>query len=369
MVKVKPARLQTRPKVSIVVTCYNYGDYLEDAVTSALDQSGVDLEVVVADNGSTDQSLEIAQKMASADSRVQIHTQPENIHPLVNFNQGLAMTTGDYVQVLCADDVLTTDSITRAVTVMEARPDVVFTYGNCPPFEGHPPQFRPAAVTSWTVWDGKEWVRSRYRAGINPFFHPEVLMRSTTMREVGGYNPDFRLTADMLLWLQAAACGNVARINGPDQAFYRKHGTNLHKQINGTGWMRDFESRQAVFEALPELSPSAGVRSEDIDAARRALALDAAKYAIMALSDPDPDTRRLGVDYADYAATTWPAITQTLRWRTIKSAIERDSRLGPRFWFKYDVKSRPVVESFGSVSRHIREPLSDRVRRGRLTAN
>jgi len=362
MDRVKPVGLRTRPRVSVVVTCYNYGAYLHDAVTSALDQSGIDVEVIIADNGSTDDSREVAEKLAAADPRVQVYTQPENIHPLHNFNQRLELATGDYVQILCADDILTTDSLTRAVAVMEARPDVVYTYGSCPPFDGAPPTFTPAEVSSWTIWDGTEWVKGRYRAGTNPFYHPEVLMRTETMRSVGWYNPNYRLTSDMLLWMQAALRGNVARVNGPDQAFYRKHGKNLHMQINGNGWMRDFESRQAVFDVLPELAPESALGPDDIDASRRALALDAAKYACMALSSTDPETRSIGADYADYAAQTWPAITSSLRWRTIRSAIDRDSRLGPRVWFKADVNYRNIESHIGRTSRFNREPVWDRIR-------
>ncbi|MFT4124614.1 MAG: glycosyltransferase [Gordonia sp. (in: high G+C Gram-positive bacteria)] len=351
--------------MSIVVTNFNYGDYLEAAVLSALDQSGLDIEVIIADNGSTDHSLAVAKALTSADPRIQLHTQDQNIHPLVNFNAGIDLATGQYVQVLCADDILTTDSLTRAVAVMEARPDVVFTYGSCSPFENEPPEFTPIEVSSWTIWDGDEWVRGRYRAGTNPFFHPEVLMRTTTIREVGGYNPDFRLTSDLLLWMQAALCGNVARINGPDQAFYRQHGTNLHTQINGDGWMRDFEGRQQAFDSLPKLSPSSTVGATEIDESRRALAFDAVKYACMALSSTEPETRRLGADYATYAAEVWPSITSSLRWRTIASSINGDSRLWPRIWFKIDVKSQPLVTRLGRTSRYHREPLWESLRRSR----
>ncbi|WP_267615686.1 glycosyltransferase [Gordonia bronchialis] len=332
MVKVKPARLQTRPKVSIVVTCYNYGDYLEDAVTSALDQSGVDLEVIVADNGSTDQSLEIAEKIASADSRVQIRTQPENIHPLVNFNQGLAMTTGDYVQVLCADDMLTTDSITRAVAVMEARPDVVFTYGNCPTFVTAPPRETRQEVRAWSIWSGLDWVRARYRAADNLIHHPEVLMRTSTLRDIGGYNPDFRLTSDMLLWMQAALRGNVARIDGPDQAFYRIHGQNLHIAIIDHGLRKDLEGKQAVFDALPRLDPDKGVTAADVDAARLALANEALRYACRDYSVSDDEARELGDSYLDYAREVCPDIQTSLRWRQIDAARRTGATLVPRLW-------------------------------------
>ena len=114
MEHVDPIPLRTRPRASVIVPCYNYGRFLPDAVAGALDQPGVDIEVIIADNGSTDDSLAVAERLAAADSRIRIHRRPHNIDYLENFNAGLALATGAYVQVLCADDLLAPGAISRA---------------------------------------------------------------------------------------------------------------------------------------------------------------------------------------------------------------------------------------------------------------
>src|SRR5689334_2494944 len=74
----RPRPLTTRPTVSVVIPCYNYGRYLPDAVASALDQTGVDVDVLVVDDASTDGSAEVALELAREDERVDVLLHEEN---------------------------------------------------------------------------------------------------------------------------------------------------------------------------------------------------------------------------------------------------------------------------------------------------
>ena len=60
------------PRVSVVVPCYNYRHFLSDSVGSALGQEGVDLEVVIVDDASSDGSVDLANEIATKDSRVRV---------------------------------------------------------------------------------------------------------------------------------------------------------------------------------------------------------------------------------------------------------------------------------------------------------
>jgi glycosyltransferase involved in cell wall biosynthesis len=349
--RLKPQPLKTRPTVSIVVPCYNYRDFLWDAVSSALNQPGVDLEVIIADNGSTDDSLDVARRLAADDPRIRIHTQPENINYLENFNVGLDLATGKYAQVLNADDMLTPGSLTRAVTVMENRPDVVFTYGGCPTFNGTMPKLR-SGVRSWSIYDGTEWTRALYRSGKNMIRQPEVLMRTSTLRESGGFNADFPVAPDLLLWLRAAVRGNVARINGPDQALYRIHGSNMHLRFASDGWLPDLKGRQAVYDVLTELDPFISINTDDVLASRRALASRATRYARAALDSQDFTQQRLGDAYARYAREVWPEIVETPSWHRLEL---RTAGSVPRWWtIVSDRKRKLCTRVGGTVNGHLR---------------
>lgn len=256
-----PSPLVTAPKVSVVIPCDNYGRYLPAAVASALDQPGVDIEVIIADNGSTDDSLAIARKLSEADTRIAVTTQPFNQEYLVNYNDGIKKTTGKYIVVLDADDLLTPGSITRSAALMEARPNVVFAYGYTPRFTEVPPKPH-LSVRSWSVWRGLDWIDWLYRTGRNVIISPEVLIRASVLHELGGFDTDYPVGADLLLWLQCARQGDVARVNGPDQAFgtpppLRPHQTpsvaRLHSHpATGARWVGN-EVRHSVNHQLAHL--------------------------------------------------------------------------------------------------------------------
>ena len=315
--RVEPRRLTTRPTVSVVVPCYNYGRYLPAAVSSALDQPELELEIIIAENGSTDNSLEIAKELANADSRIQVLTQSTNMPYLENFNYGLRHATGKYSVLLCADDLLAPGSLTRAAALMEAHPEITFTYGHCPRINEIPPTPR-TTVRSWSIWHGADWITQLYRKGRNVIWNPEVLMRASVFRDIGGYNTDHLTAPDMLLWIQAAARGSVGRINGADQGFYRIHGQNMHQHL-AEGWLTELKGAMQVFDTPLKIG-GVGVDMNQLSSlSRRALAARAVRYACAKFDSGYPDDRSLGDAYASFAVETWPEIQNTRRWRVLQS--------------------------------------------------
>ena len=76
--------------VSVVIPSYNYGHFLRDAVSSALTgQDGVDVRVLVIDDASTDDSVEVAKQLAGDDSRVEVTVHPTNRRNIATYNEGL----------------------------------------------------------------------------------------------------------------------------------------------------------------------------------------------------------------------------------------------------------------------------------------
>ena len=102
--------------VSVVVPCYNYGLFLEDAITSVLDdQEGVDVRVLIIDDASSDDSAEAARKIAARDPRVEVTVHATNKGHIATYNEGLLeWADGDYCVLLSADDRLTPGALRRA---------------------------------------------------------------------------------------------------------------------------------------------------------------------------------------------------------------------------------------------------------------
>jgi cellulose synthase/poly-beta-1,6-N-acetylglucosamine synthase-like glycosyltransferase len=84
-------------EVTAVIPCYNYGHFLPQAVNSVLDQSGVRTRVVIVDDCSTDDSLEVAKGLARADSRVTVIAHAVNEGHIKTYNDGLDQVRTEYL--------------------------------------------------------------------------------------------------------------------------------------------------------------------------------------------------------------------------------------------------------------------------------
>src|SRR6266404_5936013 len=115
--------------VDVAVPCYQFGRFLRDCVTSALRQDIEDLRVLIIDNASTDNTLDVARKLAAEDRRVEVVAHQTNLGPFASFNEGIDWASADYFMLLCADDLLAPGSLARAVSVMAQHPEVNLTYG------------------------------------------------------------------------------------------------------------------------------------------------------------------------------------------------------------------------------------------------
>lgn len=109
------------PRVSVVVAVHNGERYLEAQLRSILNQTHSSLEVLVADDASTDGSGRIAESLAGEDPRIRILRRPKNLGLVLNFLTALADIRGRYAAFSDQDDVWNADKLERLVQKMEAR--------------------------------------------------------------------------------------------------------------------------------------------------------------------------------------------------------------------------------------------------------
>jgi glycosyltransferase involved in cell wall biosynthesis len=206
------------------------------------------MDVLIVDDASPDGSAAVAKELADADPRVRLLAHETNRGHIATYNEGLAAVDGDYVVLLSADDVVVPGALAQSAALMEGNPGVGMVYGFAPTFVDVP---RPARtrVRSWTVWQGQEWLAQLCRRGGNPIATPEVMVRTSLMRELAGYDQRLPHSADFLLWLRAAARAQVGRVNGVDLAHYRVHGANMHSS-QFAGVLTDLSERWKAFETF-----------------------------------------------------------------------------------------------------------------------
>lgn len=237
------------PRVSVIVPSYNYASVLEGCVESVLSQDGVEVRVLIVDDCSPDRTEAVGRALADRDARVELRRHAANRGLIATANEGLAWADGDYVVLLSADDLLTPGALARATQVMEEHPRVGLVYGRAPYWrEGRPP---PRATGRWrgtTIWPGREWIRLRCRSAQNCISSPEVVVRASVQRSVGGYEPACTHASDLNMWLRIAARADVAYVRGVPQAIYRVHAASMLRSSNTV--MRDLRERRTAWDAF-----------------------------------------------------------------------------------------------------------------------
>jgi glycosyltransferase involved in cell wall biosynthesis len=328
--------------VSVVIPCYKYGNFLEECAASVLDdQRGVDVRVLIIDDASPDDSAEVAEKIAARDPRVEVVVHATNQGNIATFNEGLIeWADGDYCLLLSADDRLTPGALRRAADLLDANPDVGFAYGHarwC--VEGAPQYTARTRVRGWSIWRGEWWLDRRFRQAENPIITPEMVVRTSLQKRVGGYDPQFPKAADMELNLRLAANADVGFIRGADQAYYRVHGQNMS---TGVSTLMDLRQRRSVFETVLDRyadNMSDTQRLSDIvhrQLSREALWAAARVYARRPLPESALGRRFLGTraneedcDFDSllaFAFDCWPEVRGVPLYRTLRSR----ERIGPR---------------------------------------
>jgi glycosyltransferase involved in cell wall biosynthesis len=312
--------------VSVVIPCYNYGHFLPDAIGSALDhQDGLDVRVLVIDDASTDGSADVAREIAAARRGVEVVAHRANRGHIATYNEGLLeWADGDYTVLLSADDRLTPGALRRAADLLEAHPRVGFSYGH--PLhvrDGTPLPPARTTVRGWSVWSGSWWLNRRFRDSHNCISSPEVVVRTSLQRQVGGYDPALPHTGDIEMWLRLAAHADVGYVRGVDQAYYRVHGNNMTRYRTE---LVDLRQRRLAYESV--LARCAGRLPEAArlsDVVHRRLAAEALWSAARAYDRGRTDQAPVD-ELISFALDCWPDAKKL----PVYQGLRMRQRIGPR---------------------------------------
>jgi hypothetical protein len=310
-----PSTPKGRPSVTVVVPAYNYARFLPDCARSVLAQRDVDVELLIFDDCSTDSTPEVCAMLARSDDRVSIIRHEHNRGHIPTINEGFEAATGDYVVKLDADDLIAPGALARATALFELHPEVGFVYGRPRHFSGSVPNASDSPPRSWTIWRGRDWIAARCRDASNVISQPEVVMRTSAVHAIGPVPVELAHTSDLHTWLRLASGGEVGRVNGPVQGYYRVHEASMQNTIH-SGVLFDLRARRDAFDAAlaPEVRDPAV--PELHDTARRALAAAALGRACRAY-----DRGRVGVEQVDafvaFALETWPAARDLPAWMAL----------------------------------------------------
>ena len=233
------------PRVSVIIPCYNARPYVGATLRSVHAQQGVDLDVIVVDDGSSDGSSDLVERDFPG---VRVVRQV-NQGVAVARNRGIAEARHDWVAFIDADDLWLPGKLQAQFERLAATPDARMAY------------------TAWVVWnsDGPEppapWLAelasraaepARW-AGPDGWIYPDLLLdcrvwtsgvlaERTLLRELGGFSPELRIGEDYDLWLRASRLTPIVRVARP-LAIYRLHSTSITRRVPAANHKADIVER------------------------------------------------------------------------------------------------------------------------------
>ncbi|NJM48584.1 MAG: glycosyltransferase [Alkalinema sp. RU_4_3] len=227
----------SHPKVSLITTVYNRENYLPQAIESILTQTHQTLELILWDDGSTDDSLEICQHYADQDDRIRVIPAPhQGRGPSVA--QASALATGQYIGIVDSDDLLAQDALTETVQYLEDHPAIGMVY------------------TDYIIIDENDGVKSYGQHCQIPYDKDRLLtefiifhfrlMHTHIYQQIGGFDPEFMYCQDYDLCLRLSETTDIAQLHKPLYQ-YRHHRNSIscEKQID-----QIFYGKRAIENAI-----------------------------------------------------------------------------------------------------------------------
>lgn len=233
---------------SIIMPVYNHAEYLPEAVESVLRQSFGDWELIIVDDGSTDESLAIARKFAERDGRIKVFSQP-NAGPARARNTALQYARGEWLAFIDSDDIYLPNAIENFVQNIRYNPAELFFYG-----------YRHRLDADGTITKLTGEYQDKPTGAVELFqrmylSHLCVCWKRSLLEKLVGYDESLRSCEDYELYLRTALLTQFCPI-GVATGLRRRHDKNLSKQTGASRWgeaeiLRTFIEKHGGRDVVP----------------------------------------------------------------------------------------------------------------------
>lgn len=203
------------PKLTVYITNYNYGRYIRQAIESVLHQSFQDFELLIIDDGSTDNSKEIIEDYADHSQIKVIYQQNKGLN--ITNNIALRLSTGQYIMRLDADDYLMDSALEKMINRLEEDETLGLVFPDYYLVDQH------NTITA-------EVQRHDFGKEVGLLDLPAhgacTMIRNQCLKAVGGYDESYSCQDGYELWIKFITRFKVSNIKEP-LFYYRRHGDNL----------------------------------------------------------------------------------------------------------------------------------------------
>lgn len=242
-----------KPLVSICIPAYNNADYIKETIDAILKQTYENIEVIVVDDQSKDDTVKIVE--AIEDKRVHLHKNEQNLGMVGNWNRCITLASGEYVKLVCADDILYPESIEKEVAPLIANETVNLVVSDTAliDIDGN----RKGAYKRFAgkgIANGKKCAKTALM--INNFFGApcNTMFKKKAFLELGGFDEKFTYILDFDMWVRLACLGDIYVIHEKLNGFRMRDDSNTGNMIN-----RNRDVYVAEHRRLVETHAKAGI--------------------------------------------------------------------------------------------------------------
>jgi glycosyltransferase involved in cell wall biosynthesis len=223
--------MPTNPKVSICIPSFNHARFLAASIESALAQTFTDFEVVIVDDGSTDDSFQIAESYAARyPAKVRVFTHPDHRNRGISetVNLGFRLSRGEYYSGLPSDDCLYPDKIEKQVAFLDERPEFGWVYGYADYIDELGRQRPDLGLFGEDITGAANPLSTLIQGNVIPGM--SVLARRSCVEKVGEHDPSL-VYSDWEFWVRMLALYKAAFLDRP-LVMYRVHTYNTSVGID-----------------------------------------------------------------------------------------------------------------------------------------
>lgn len=232
------------PRVSVVIPLYNHEGYIEQAAQSVLDQTFTDLELVILDDGSKDNSYAVAERIAAKDARVRLYRQ-ENQGIVAAFNKLASLARGEFICHLGSDDILMPERLAWGIDDMEHDANLSACFCAFSVIDKHGAPSKTLQAPRLGALSGRDL--AQYLVVANCLGALTAFMRRSALEENQPFARPFAAVHDWDLWLRLAHRGKL-KLRAEVGGLYRWHGDNISQK-------NERESARQQLIVLEQMAP------------------------------------------------------------------------------------------------------------------
>lgn len=209
-----------QPLVSILMTAYNRQQFIAEAIESVLASTYSHWELIIVDDGSSDNTVAIAQSYAAKDERIRLYVNEKNLGDYPNRNKSVSYATGEYIHFCDSDDTLFADSIHKILSIVDGDPQFNFA------------MYWPHSNDTFTLAGSKALHKHFFEQQFLYMGPGGTFIRRSFINAIGGYPTKYGPANDMYFNLKAACHSSVTLIPF-ELNFYRRHeGQEINNRFN-----------------------------------------------------------------------------------------------------------------------------------------